>query len=108
MLDPVVAEKVGAMMHLTTTLGTARKSFRDHKGHPYLPVEVAGKTGTLFHRGRPQDPALPSTQLSPEDGRIGYSWFVGFAPVDRPQIAFAVLLGKSTTRPLNSCPGIIG
>ncbi|MBN2575262.1 MAG: penicillin-binding protein [Deltaproteobacteria bacterium] len=101
-LDPAVAEKVGAMMHLTTTMGTARKSFRDAKGRPYLPVEVAGKTGTLFHRGRPQDPVLPSDQLSPEDGRIAYSWFVGFAPVENPTIAFAVLLGKSTTLPIKA------
>jgi peptidoglycan glycosyltransferase len=101
-LDPAVAEQVGRMMRLTTTMGTARRSFRDRKGHPYLPVAVAGKTGTLFYRGRPQDPALPSAAVSLEAGQLGYSWFVGFAPVDGPKIAFAVLLGKSTTRPLKA------
>jgi cell division protein FtsI/penicillin-binding protein 2 len=101
-LDPAVAEQVGEMMRLTTTMGTARHSFRDRKGHPYLPIEVAGKTGTLFYRGRPQDPALPSMVALPEDGQLGYSWFVGFAPADRPKIAFAVLLGNSTTWPLKA------
>ena len=96
-LDPAVAEQVGEMMRLTTTMGTARRSFRDRKGHPYLPVEVAGKTGTLFFRGRPQDPALPSAVALPGDGQLGYSWFVGFAPVEHPRVAFAVLLGNSTT-----------
>jgi cell division protein FtsI/penicillin-binding protein 2 len=93
-LDPAVAEQVGEMMRLTTTMGTARRSFRDRKGHPYLPVEVAGKTGTLFYRGRPQDPALPGAVVLPEDRHLGYSWFVGYAPADRPRIAFAVLLGN--------------
>jgi len=115
-LDPSVAEQVGKMMQLTTSMGTAKHSFRDRKGHPYLPVEVAGKTGTLFYRGRPQDPSLPSTlngnpgrvPIPSRDaslpaklagsaraqGQIGYSWFVGFAPADHPTMAFAVLLGN--------------
>jgi Cell division protein FtsI/penicillin-binding protein 2 len=96
-LDRAVAEQVGKMMQLTTTMGTARRSFRDRKGHPYLPIEVAGKTGTLFYRGRPHDPTLPSTAALPDGGQLGYSWFVGFAPADRPKIAFAVLLGNSIT-----------
>jgi len=92
-LDPSVAEQVGKMMQLTTSMGTAKHSFRDRKGHPYLPVEVAGKTGTLFYRGRPQDPSLPSSAAL-QGGQIGYSWFVGFAPADHPTMAFAVLLGN--------------
>jgi cell division protein FtsI/penicillin-binding protein 2 len=92
-LDPSVAEQVGKMMQLTTSMGTAKHSFRDRKGHPYLPVEVAGKTGTLFYRGRPQDPSLPSNNAL-QGGQIGYSWFIGFAPADHPTMAFAVLLGN--------------
>jgi cell division protein FtsI/penicillin-binding protein 2 len=93
-LDSSVAEQVGKMMQLTTSMGTARRSFRDRQGHPFLPVEVAGKTGTLFYRGRPSDPTLPGS-MTPSDGdQIGYSWFVGFAPADQPKIAFAVLLGN--------------
>jgi penicillin-binding protein A len=100
-LAPAVAAQVGDMMRLTTTMGTAKRSFRDRRGHRTLPIEVAGKTGTLFYRGRPQDPALPAAVL-PEDGQIGYSWFVGFAPVDRPRIAFAVLLGNPVAAPLRA------
>jgi len=93
-IDPAVAEQVGEMMELTTSMGTARRGFHDRKGHPYLPVEVAGKTGTLFYRGRPQDPALPSMVGMSEDERLMYSWFIGFAPVDKPKIAFAILVGN--------------
>jgi cell division protein FtsI/penicillin-binding protein 2 len=91
-LEPTVAAEVGRMMALTTSMGTARRSFRDRRGRPTLPVEVAGKTGTLFYRGRPTDPVLPATL--PGGEQIGYSWFVGFAPADRPTIAFAILLGN--------------
>ncbi len=101
-LDPVVAERVGEMMRLTTSMGTARRSFRDRRGHPTLPISVAGKTGTLFHRGRPQDPALPSATGLSDDERVGYSWFIGFAPAERPRIAFAVLLGNRVARPLRA------
>jgi peptidoglycan glycosyltransferase len=92
-LDRAIADQVGRMMQLTTTMGTARRSFRDRRGHPYLPVEVAGKTGTLFYRGRSGDPGLPGAAPS-DGGPLGYSWFVGFAPADHPKIAFAVLLGN--------------
>jgi peptidoglycan glycosyltransferase len=92
-LAPEVAREVGRMMELTTTMGTARIAFQDRKGHPYLPVEVAGKTGTLFYRGRPDDPALPAAVL-PDGGFLGYSWFVGYAPARQPRIAFAVVIGN--------------
>jgi hypothetical protein len=35
-------------------------------------------------------------------GAIGYSWFVGFAPVERPTIAFAVALGNRPGRRLKA------
>jgi peptidoglycan glycosyltransferase len=92
-LPPAVAREVGRMMELTTTMGTARVAFQDRTGHPYLPVDVAGKTGTLFYRGRPQDPALPAAVL-PDGGFLGYSWFVGYAPARQPRIAFAVVIGN--------------
>jgi cell division protein FtsI/penicillin-binding protein 2 len=92
-LAPDVAREVGRMMELTTTMGTARHTFQDRKGRPYLPVEVAGKTGTLFYRGQPQDPALPAAVL-PDGGFLGYSWFVGYAPARQPRIAFAVVIGN--------------
>jgi peptidoglycan glycosyltransferase len=92
-LDPRVAHEVGRMMELTTTIGTAKVAFRDRKGRPYLPVDVAGKTGTLFYRGQPQDPTPPAALL-PDGGHLGYSWFVGYAPARQPRIAFAVVIGN--------------
>ncbi|HET6150917.1 MAG TPA: penicillin-binding transpeptidase domain-containing protein [Polyangia bacterium] len=74
------AREVGHMMELTTRIGTAKATFRDKRGNRYLPVEVAGKTGTL------------SAQT--DQGYLGYSWFVGYAPAEHPSIAFAVVLGN--------------
>src|SRR6185295_8930874 len=74
------AHEVGQMMELTTRIGTAKGTFRDKHGRRYLPVEVAGKTGTLS--------ALT------DKGFVGYSWFVGYAPAEHPSIAFAVALGN--------------
>ena len=68
------------MMELTTRIGTAKATFRNKRGRRYLPVEVAGKTGTLA--------------ADTDKGPIGYSWFVGYAPAGRPTIAFAVALGN--------------
>jgi penicillin-binding protein A len=92
-LDPAVAREVGRMMELTTTMGTARTGFRDRRGRPYLPIDVAGKTGTLFYRGQLGDPEPPAAVL-PAGGHLGYSWFVGFAPAQRPRVAFAVAIGN--------------
>ena len=80
-LSREVAEQVGEMMIGTTRSGTARKSFRDAQGNDYIAdVVVAGKTGSLTGK---KPPAL------------NYNWFVGFAPADRPEVAFAVLLANS-------------
>ncbi len=78
-ITPYTAKVVGRMMVLTTTVGTARDGFYDRRGRAYLPtVKVAAKTGTLSRRSPPLD----------------YNWLVGFAPFDRPQVAFAILLGN--------------
>lgn len=75
-----VSDAVAAMMEATTTHGTARASFRDGQGNDYIQgVRVAGKTGSLTGK---RSPAL------------NYNWFIGFAPADRPEIAFAVLLAN--------------
>ncbi|MEZ4426480.1 MAG: penicillin-binding transpeptidase domain-containing protein [Nannocystaceae bacterium] len=75
-----VAREVGAMMVGTTTEGTAKGSFRDQSGVPYIAdVVVAGKTGSLTGRRAPA---------------LNYNWFIGFAPADDPEIAFAVLLAN--------------
>ena len=75
-----VADAVAHMMRDTTRIGTARVSFRDKQGNPYIrDVEVAGKTGSLTGKRAPA---------------LNYNWFVGFAPAERPEVAFAVLLAN--------------
>jgi cell division protein FtsI/penicillin-binding protein 2 len=79
-LERKTAETLARMMRTTVSQGTARKSFYDQRGVPFLPgINVAGKTGTLS-RERPYR---------------GYSWFVGFAPAEAPKIAVAALLVNS-------------
>jgi peptidoglycan glycosyltransferase len=80
---PAAAAEVGRMMELTTRIGTAKATFRTKRGRRLLPVEVAGKTGTLA--------------ANTDRGYVGYSWFVGYAPADHPAIAFAVVLGNNAS-----------
>lgn len=76
-VESTTARQLTRMMVETVAEGTARKSFRDRRGREYLPgIEVAGKTGSLTRH---------------EANRL-YSWFVGFAPADRPEIAVASLV----------------
>lgn len=81
--DPSTAAEVGHMMELTTRIGTAKGTFHNKRGQRILPIDVAGKTGTLA--------------ANTERGYLGYSWFVGYAPADKPAIAFAVALGNEAT-----------
>jgi penicillin-binding protein A len=82
-VEPGTAREVGRMMELTTRIGTAKATFRDRKGRRLLPIDVAGKTGTLG--------------AETDHGYVGYSWFIGYAPADHPTIAFAVTLGNTAT-----------
>jgi cell division protein FtsI/penicillin-binding protein 2 len=85
------ARTAGTVAHLmasTTEMGTAYKAFHGPGGARRLgTIITAGKTGSLSDRG----PA-PGTNLP-----LAYSWFVGFAPVDEPQVVVAVLLGNSSS-----------
>ena len=74
-LRPEVASAIARMMETTVTQGTARKAFRRQRGS-LRQVSVAGKTGSLNELGPYRD----------------YSWFIGFAPVDDPQIAVAAMV----------------
>jgi peptidoglycan glycosyltransferase len=79
-LERRTAELLGRMMRTTVTQGTARKTFFDGRGVPFLPgIDVAGKTGTL----------------SKERPYRGYTWWIGFAPADAPKIAVAALIVNS-------------
>jgi penicillin-binding protein A len=79
-VDEAAARAVARMMVGTTEFGTARLGFHDKRtNRPLLPgVTVAGKTGSLDRQ-------------SPY---VSYSWFVGFAPAEKPEVAVAVLLGN--------------
>ena len=71
------AHELSKMMQQTVASGSAYKSFHTASGAPYLPhIRVAGKTGTLARH---------------EDERH-YTWFVGFAPADKPEVAVAALV----------------
>ncbi len=58
------AQALTTMMEHTVSEGTSYRAFHDAHRTPFLPVAVAGKTGTL------NDP----------DGQHLYTWFTGFAP----------------------------
>lgn len=79
-IDENTAEAVTTMMEATVENGTSYRSFHDRSGRPYLPdVRVAGKTGTL-------------TKPTPE-GPF-YTWFVGFAPSRKPEVAISVMVAN--------------
>jgi len=71
------AAKMRTMMARTVTHGTGRRAFSKWP-RSLSKVTVAGKTGTL-------DIREPYT---------AYTWFVGFAPADDPQVAIAVMVGN--------------
>lgn len=72
-LPETVAKTVATMMEATCESGSAAKTFRKRS------YDVAGKTGTL-------------TTTTPF--YMEHSWFVGFAPTDKPEIVVSVLLGN--------------
>jgi len=87
-LSPEAAAAVAEMMAGVTRMGTARGAFHDRHGRPRLPFSAAGKTGTLYGKT--------------DRGLVGYSWFVGFAPVEHPTVAFAVALANKPGRRLKA------
>jgi cell division protein FtsI/penicillin-binding protein 2 len=87
-LTPEAAAAVAEMMAGVTRMGTAHKAFYDRAGRPRLPFSAAGKTGTLYGKA--------------DRDFVGYSWFVGFAPVEHPTIAFAIALGNKPGRQLRA------
>ena len=69
-----IAKAVGKMMTATCEIGSAARSFGKHQT-----IRVAGKTGTLTRT---------------EPFYMEHSWFVGYAPVEQPQIVVSVVLGN--------------
>ena len=81
-VKPETAAEVTQMMKETVANGSAYKSFHDRRGRPYLPgITVAGKTGTLTRH---------------KANRL-YTWFVGFAPAEKPEVAIASLVVNTPT-----------
>jgi len=74
-VDGEVAAALAGMMRTTVTDGTARKTFR-RTARPLRDVAVAGKTGSI----------------SDKDPFRDYTWFVGFAPADNPEVAVATVI----------------
>jgi peptidoglycan glycosyltransferase len=81
-VKPETAAELTRMMTETVENGSARAAFHDAKGDSYLPgISVAGKTGTL----------------SDKEANRHYTWFVGFAPADQPEVAVAALVVNNPT-----------
>ncbi len=78
-LSAETAAAVAEMMVQTCDSGSAAKAFRGKGGLPRT-TKVAGKTGTLS---------------TTEPMNLQYSWFVGFAPADQPEVSIAVILGNT-------------
>lgn len=74
MIPAATAQAVAKMMAQTCVHGSAAKIFQRKKK-----VAVAGKTGTLTRT---------------EPFYMEHSWFVGFAPVEKPELVISVLLGN--------------
>jgi len=71
------AHELTKMMLQTVASGSAFKTFHEPSGKPFLPhIRVASKTGTLTRH---------------EENRH-YTWFVGFAPADNPEVAVSALV----------------
>jgi cell division protein FtsI/penicillin-binding protein 2 len=76
------AAELTAMMRQTVSDGSAYKAFHDDGGRAFLPdIEVAGKTGTL----------------SDHEANRHYTWFVGFAPANKPVVAVSALIVNTPT-----------
>lgn len=79
-IEENVAGQITTMMENTVESGTSYRSFHDRAGKPYLPeIHVAGKTGTLIKAA--------------QDGPY-YTWFVGFAPSRKPEVAISVMVAN--------------
>lgn len=83
-ISPETAAALRKMMADVTAAGTGRGLFDG------LDVAVAGKTGSAENN---------------QNDRMPHSWFVGFAPVEDPRIAFAVVIenggyGRATAGPV--------
>lgn len=78
--------------------GTAKRIGVGLKGY-----EIAGKTGTAQVKSIKQNERYDESKL--DERHLDHAWFVGFAPLDKPKIAVAVIVengkhGSSTAAPI--------
>ena len=79
-LDEFVADTLSTMLETTVTEGTARRAFHERGRYVLGSIRAAGKTGSLSEYKPFRD----------------FSWFVGYAPKDNPQIAVAAVVVNGT------------
>ncbi|MEW6129755.1 MAG: penicillin-binding transpeptidase domain-containing protein [Acidobacteriota bacterium] len=96
-IKPQSAAKLRELMKLVVQSGTAQGAFSSYSGR----FTAGGKTGTADRDVLVFDKATgkPVLDYKDKDGNPHYkftgytdSWFIGFAPADNPQIAFAVMV----------------
>lgn len=73
-MKPAAAAKLASMMEQVVLSGTG-------SGAQIADTRVAGKTGTA----------------ETGDGNLSHAWFIGFAPVEEPKVAIAVIVENSGT-----------
>lgn len=74
-LPEKLAKELASLMARTVDEGTGHRTFSE-RGRALAGVRVAGKTGSL----------------TDYEGGADYSWFVGFAPVDDPQVIVSTVI----------------
>jgi penicillin-binding protein 2 len=79
-----------AMRDVVHGRGTAGNLRKDLVGY-----EIAGKTGTAQVKGIKQGQRYNEKLL--DERHLDHAWFMGFAPVDNPQVAVAVFSRKWQT-----------
>ncbi|MEW5855404.1 MAG: penicillin-binding transpeptidase domain-containing protein, partial [Myxococcota bacterium] len=75
-MDARAAAALQDMLEMTVTEGTAKRAFRERRRYALGDIAAAGKTGSLAEQGPFRD----------------YSWFVGYAPADKPTVAVSVFV----------------
>ena len=107
-ISPQAAARLRSMMTAVVENGTGAGAFASLAGR----VSAAGKTGTADRDVYAYDRQGKPLDYTDEQGRKRLrmtnstdSWFIGFAPADNPQIAFAVVVenggqGAKTAAPI--------
>ncbi len=105
-IKPQSAERLRALMKLVVQPGgTAARAFAGR-------TSAGGKTGTADRDVLVYDRSgKPVVDFTDREGRVHYkytgltdSWFIGFAPADNPQIAFAVMVENGGSGASNAAP----